>query len=304
MKHKKPLLVLIGILMLLFQFTMQAQVWAPVGATWHYTQETINPNLISYKTIESLSDTTINGIQCKKMIEVERYIDTVDVVYHYVYSENDSVFFYAANNFQLLYDFGALPGDTIILDYFITFNGSPLKMIIDSLGSININNENRIVQHITCGDGIVVEFGKHVIVGIGSTSFMFPTYDLSINGPLRCYEDSTLGLFINPFYPNSTWNHQDCDQIITGIEEFESYDEIVAFPNPFNQTLNFHFNKCNLNFANRLQFKLYDSMGSIVKIGIIPKSKSINLSKLNSGFYNIHFLLNNKIIHKQKIIKL
>jgi hypothetical protein len=35
--------------------------WAPLGSIWHYTQVTLNPDLISYTTIESVSDTVING---------------------------------------------------------------------------------------------------------------------------------------------------------------------------------------------------------------------------------------------------
>ena len=60
-------------LFILITVTIQnyAQEFAPVGAIWHFTQWTINPDLISFKTIESISDTTINGIQCRKMIEVE-----------------------------------------------------------------------------------------------------------------------------------------------------------------------------------------------------------------------------------------
>jgi hypothetical protein len=52
-----------------------------------------------------------------------------------MYAENDSVRFFADENFHLLYDFGAMAGDTVVLDYFATHDGTPLKMIIDSTGT-------------------------------------------------------------------------------------------------------------------------------------------------------------------------
>ncbi|HPI86307.1 MAG TPA: hypothetical protein PLR01_08025, partial [Bacteroidales bacterium] len=72
-----------------------AQGFAPTGAIWHNSQsDWINPDLITYKTIESVSDTIITGKSCKVLIEVERsYSDTAATFKHYMYSENDSVFF-------------------------------------------------------------------------------------------------------------------------------------------------------------------------------------------------------------------
>ena len=168
MKKLISIIVLISFSGLIF-----GQGFAPIGAIWHYSQGTINPDMTSFKTIESISDTIINGQLCRKMIEVERMFDTTSVNYHFMYSENDSVFFFGDNDFHLLYDFGANTGDTIILNAFQTYNGTPLEMIIDSTGEILVNNELRKIQYITCGDGIVIEFGRHVIENIGNTSFMF-----------------------------------------------------------------------------------------------------------------------------------
>lgn len=93
-----------------------SQNFAPSGAIWHYTQWTINPNVVSYKTIESVADTVINGISCKKLMEVERYFDTTQLRVHFMYSHLDRVYFFAQNEFHLLYDFGADAGDTVVLE--------------------------------------------------------------------------------------------------------------------------------------------------------------------------------------------
>lgn len=273
-----------------------AQEFAPIRSIWHYTQWTINPDLTSFKTIESNSDTTINGIQCRKMIEVERYLDTTNVIYHYMHSENDSVFFFAENDFHLLYDFGANTGDTIILDYFSTYDGTPLKMIIDSTGTIIVNDEERKIQYITCGDGIVIEFGHHVIDGIGNTSFMFPTLDGTMNGPLRCYQDSIIDLFLNPFHPNSGWNHQDCEEIITGIEETESIKTISVFPNPTKSSISIK------NIDRETAYKIFNINGKEIKQGVISESNEISIKELSKGIYFIE-LENENILTVKKIIK-
>jgi len=285
-------------LLILITVTMQnyAQEFAPVGAIWHYTQRTINPDLTSFKTIESISDTSINGIQCRKMIEVERYLDTTNVIYHYMYSENDSVFFFAENDFHLLYDFGANTGDTIILDYFSTYDGTPLKMIIDSTGTIMVNNQEREIQYIICGDGMVIEFGHHVIEGIGNTSFMFPTLDGSLDGPLRCYQDNNTDLFLNPFHPNYGWNHQDCEEIITGIEEIKSTENVSVFPNPTKNIISIK------NIDRETAYKIFNINGKIIIRGIISESNEINIKEFSKGIYFIE-LENENMLTVRKIIK-
>jgi hypothetical protein len=290
---KKTLFLLILITVSIQSF---AQEFAPIGANWHYTQGTINPDITTFKTIESISDTIINGTQCKKMIEVERYYDTTSVSYHYMYSENDSVFFYADNSFHLLYDFGANAGDTVILDYYTTSNGSPLLMIIDSVSIIMINNQSKKIQYITCGDGIVIEFGQHVIEGIGSTSFMFPTLDASIDGPLRCYQDNNCGLFLSSFHPNYGWNFQDCEEIITGINELNSLEGMTVYPNPTKGFISVE------NIHQETEFKITDMNGKILLKGIVSESNEINIENLSKGIYFIEFK-NENIMLVRKIVK-
>ncbi len=285
-------------ILILLAATLQSysRDFAPAGAIWHYTQGTINPDVTSFKTIESVSDTTINGVQCMKMIEVERYFDTTKVIYHYMYSENDSVFFFADSGFHLLYDFGADAGDTIILDYFSTYDGTPLKMIVDSVGTIMVNNLERKIQYITCGDGMVIEFGKQVIEGIGSTLFMFPVLDGSLDGPLRCYQDSTTGLFLNPFHPDYGWNHQDCKEIITGTEEIKNRETISVFPNPTEGVFSIK------NIDRETAYKIIDINGKVIKRGVIRKSKEINIGEFSKGIYFIE-LENESMLIVRKIIR-
>ncbi len=285
------------ILLILTAISIQAksQEFAPIGAKWHYDQGTFNPDLTTYQTIESISDTVINGIPCRKLMKISRMAGT-ETSYLYMYSVNDSVFFYAGNGFHLLYDFGAITGDTVTVGYFTTYDGSPLKMSIDSTDSIIINGQTRKLQYVSCGDGLVIEFGGIVIEGIGNAASMFPRIDLSLDGPLRCYEDSIIGFFINPYHSDNGWNFQDCEQIITGLAEQGITTEIIIHPNPATRFLEI----TNLDLP--AEFTFYDLQGRRQKHGTVVPLQSIDLEDLPAGLYFFQ-LRNSKLLITKKIIK-
>jgi len=276
---------------------ISAQEFAPVGSIWHYDEGTVSPEIITFQTIESVSDTSINGTPCRKMIRISRYSATPDTSYLYMYSVNDSVFFYIDNDFHLLYDFSATAGDTITLGYYTTQSGSPLLMVIDSTGIIDINGQIRTLQDVTCGDGISVEFGGIVIEGIGNINYMFPLLDNFVDGPLRCYQDSITGLFINPYHLENGWNFQDCDQIITGINQPELITELNVFPNPTTHSLTI------TNLDRPAGFQLIDIHGRTVKSGKVIPSQAINLDDLVNGIYFLE-VWNSMNVTIKKIIKI
>lgn len=266
------------VLFILSTITTNAQNFAPIGATWHYSYQTINPNLISFEKIESVSDTTINGILCKKL-----KANTSNEA-NYVYSKNDSVFVYKGNSFNLLYDFGANKGETITLgSYYKTYDGLPLKMTIDSVKTILVSGQQRKVQFVTCGDGMIIEFGGQVIQGIGNTNYMFPTLDFAPQGPLRCYQETNSSLFINPYYTYGNWNKTDCEQliVINNLPEKKTKNSISIFPNPTNNYLNIN----GIELSS--EYRIYDTTGRKVSQGVFLNSNTINIQTLENGIYYI-----------------
>jgi len=241
-----------------------SQGWAGIGSIWHYTRGTINPDLISYLTFESVADDTINGILCKRIIEIDPYWGDSTIKTHYMYSSNDSVFFFRDGDFHLLLYFGAVEGDTIELGWYKTGSGDPLLMIVDSTSTIEINGETRVIQYVECGDGLVIEYADEVIEGIGSTFYMFPTLDGEQYGPLRCYEDSVVGLFLSPFHPLHGWNFEDCDEIITGIAEMAIDQSLNTYPNPFTTSAAIEF---KLNGNSKVQISIFNTIGEMVYAG-------------------------------------
>ena len=292
---KKILTILITILSL----QGFSKGWAEVGAIWHYTQRTINPDITSYKTFESIAEDTVVGIPCKKIKVIDRHWGDTLVWHEYMYSENDSVFFYREGNFHLLYDFGAEAGDSILLPYFWTVNGdSTLLMIIDSTSTIDINGEIRKLQYITCGDGIVVEFGDKVIEGIGNTYFMFPTYDGEYFGPLRCYEDNIVGLFISPFHPNNGWNFEDCDQIITGIDEMDGNGGLAIYPNPaHSEVLISGFDENAIE-----EVSIFTATGQRV-LHLQGSDRRVDVSSLQQGMYVVEVVVGKRMIRQKLIVQ-
>jgi hypothetical protein len=283
-------------LIILTSITIQisAQEFAPIGAKWHYSQGTLNPELIAFKTIESISDTVIDEKNCKKLIQVSTYMPP-STPSLFLYSSNDSVFVYEEGSFHLLYDFGAVTGDTIELGY-LAYNGSPLKMIIDSTSTITINGQSKKLQYVTCGDGLVIEFGGKVIEGIGNTEYMFPRLDGNIDGPLRCYEDNILGLFLSPFHTNNGWDFQNCEQIITGINDLHVTETISIYPNPVKSS----FTLTNLDRVT--EFEIFDIHGRKVMKGIVNFTQVIKIENLPKGLYFLR-LQNSKLTRILKIEK-
>lgn len=283
------------IFIILFSANAFSQEFATIGTKWYYNQGDVMPSRHTYRLLESVSDTIINGTECKKITQNIESPVQYNLQTKFMYSSNDSVFFYAGGDFHLLYDFGANTGDTIILDYFGTMNGESLKMIIDSTGTIVINGTLRKIQYISCGDGTYIEFYGPVIEGIGSVYFMFPTYDMHTMGPLRCYEDHILGVFKNPFN-NGGWT-EACDYIYTtGINDI-SLSKIKLIPNP---VLN-SFKIANLKVYS--EYRITDLSGKLLMLGEVEPNQEINISSLSPGIYIFQLILDSERIER-KVIKI
>jgi hypothetical protein len=243
----------------------------------------------------------------------------VEISWLYMYSLNDSVLFYAGNGFHLLYDFGAITGDTITLGYYTTYDGSPLKMVIDSTGTMIINGETRKLQYVSCGDGMVIEFGGIVIEGIGNIGYMFSSFDPSLDGPLRCYEDSVIGLFINPYHSNNGWNFQDCEQVITGMSEPGLKTHMKIFPNPASNILHIEIPE-QLKTGNQnpsfnlstvfhrwhlVHLEIYNLFGKKMLSKEVVESEmevAVDVSLWPCGMYVVRLVYNGQIVGSEKVM--
>jgi hypothetical protein len=87
--------------------------FAPIGAKWHYSEEIFVsfPVKTIPRTIEVTGEALIGGRMCRKIEGIPPECTLPEPCF--VYSSHDSVFYWStfANQFCLLYDFGAMPGE-------------------------------------------------------------------------------------------------------------------------------------------------------------------------------------------------
>ena len=331
MKHKKTLIVLIGVFILFFQFAVQAQKyvpipsdlldyqhnhanektkiksWPPDSAEWYYEVQSLfgcYPCYISYQNSKIVGDTIILSKECKilQKYNASEICDNMGNITEFIYEENNKVYWYnrILEHFTLLYDFSAKSGDS----WEIFVNSCSLIVNIDSISSLFINNQDYRVQHVSDENHY---FTGDIIENIGHTTSMFPKDIYWVCQGVGCDSDFINGLrcyLINDIIVYKK-DENPCDttyQIFISIKE-NKCNSISFYPNPLRETLNIDIKNSGELYSDELYYNLFNSTGTMIKGGLLPKSKSLNLSGLKPGLYSIHLLLDNKIIHKQKIIK-
>ncbi len=279
-------------LFFLLPFICSSQDWAPTGAIWHYRQSTVNPYLKSYTTIESVGDTTINGQPCKVLSKMNHWNNNQEFLFmHY---DSNQVYYYDndSSRFCLLYDFNASAGDTFELGCFPSENGGAKKVMVDSVSSINVNGHVLKMQFYN-SPGIATEFTGWVIEKIGHQYSMFPTSDNDyFAAPLRCYEDSMVGKYINEhYYYYEDWNQQDCEQIIyTSIDEVANSNVFIS-PNPTHSLLQISLSNPSLHLQSIRLFGL--AANEVLSMRFQPNTQqaTLNTQHLPSGIYFCHIIL-------------
>ncbi|MFZ4402010.1 MAG: hypothetical protein ACOYO1_18415, partial [Bacteroidales bacterium] len=174
-----------------------SQDFAPVGATWHYSTGGFTSNIYYPVKLQSLKDTVIMGIPCRKTTATESFgFNNAN----YVYSSSNKVYLFDSHQQQFvkIYDFNLNTGDT--LSYKLSFLNTLDTVsgyIIDSIGSTVINGKALKVQYTHS----IMQFNPHYIMcgkmieGMGSDFFLFPQYinQDPLNSQLRCYSDTSIG---------------------------------------------------------------------------------------------------------------
>jgi hypothetical protein len=269
----------------------KAQSFAPVGATWYYQSGGFSSATYYPVKLESLKDTLIQGLSCRKL---NLGISNVTLVY----SDSDKVYLF--DNYQQLfvkiYDFSLQTGDT--LTYHLSFNGNYIDTsayIIDSTSVISINGKIKKLQFthflysFNAHHGTYYIGGK-IIADIGSCSFLLPQYsqaDPLIMG-LRCYSDSSFGYY-------NTGIVAKCDSVVTNVpEESNSQFAITVFPNPATNEIFF-----NITGLKNYYLFIYNTMGECIlqkdlnndvsRLDIADFKKGIYFYKLSDKFGKLFF---------------
>ena len=251
-------------------------------------------------------DTTINGIPCK-IIRVPDAPPNL-ISNWYAYETNNKVYSYGnyLQEFQKIYDFNAVPGDTIAIR---RYAGGPLtQYVIDSIGTINIDGFIRDIQYCKFTNNDLAPF--HIIEGAGMTRpvnplnlsprcafFFIDFYSCQsfVDGAdirLLCYKDEEISL---------SYATDDCEVLLPANDLAENQRvQVKIFPNPARDQLNIEFQ----NAGNGSAFNIKDATGKIVfQQEVTGNTAPVSIAGWASGMYFVEaFDENNRFGYQRFIV--
>jgi hypothetical protein len=292
------------IVILFAQLASAQQIFAPIGAKWHYSSSSQGaaPPDAAYWIYESEKDTIYNGISCQKIYtkKVDYLGDTIIGLPYFTYTSGDTVMYFNSyvNKFTPLYIFNVNVGDTLTFykpDNIDSSIDSTFRVIVDSITFISINSYS--LQRIHTSRIDFYEFKNHFTERIGGDVWLLPEYYTSIPerevGPLRCYSDNDIDI-------NFTSN--SCDyRVFVGLNENKVFNGIDVYPNPSGNDY------IKVVYKNKSPDKIYlfDLFGKAKEISFKHDENtsnviSIDITLLNSGTYflKIQFYNGESVVRK------
>ena len=253
-------------LMLFAGTSLIAQSFAPVGATWHYSERFAFSGAVDYIRFTAEMDTMVNNQLCSKITKRHKLLNGRPQT-EFLFSRNDTVFFLDTtfNEFQILYDFNAGPGDSWDIKV-VTWENEidTFSIRVDSTSMVNINGTMLKAMHVSylMFDGYLPEtYNSTIIEKIGVITYMFnwnviaPLVDANWTDGLRCYEDQDLGMY-------STGIADSCEYTTLAIDDSEQTNIATKiFPNPNDGHF---FLSGSFGIAEEKTLSVYNSMGQVI----------------------------------------
>jgi hypothetical protein len=257
----------------IFYFASFSQIeFAPIGAEWYFSRnEGTMPPDEGFTVYKVAKDTIIEGKSTRVIRKTYHHANGVTVTNagnEYLYEVDKKVYCWKNQNFYLLYNFNAQPGESWKvygednIGDFCNYDSLGV-VVVDSVKTLKINGYNLKALYTSPGKGSNWGFNGVVLEHIGCVTHIFPqarecAVDIPYeNGPLRCYEDSVFGKYKSYYWDKANY---ECDKLFyyTSISDDEYYP-LNIFPNPVNDYLsiqgldisnknkNFHIEILNLN---------------------------------------------------------
>ncbi|MFA9392377.1 MAG: T9SS type A sorting domain-containing protein [Prolixibacteraceae bacterium] len=281
----------------LFHFESVAQEFAPVGASWYYSEWQFDgmPILENFLHIECEKDTLYEGQLCKKLVKNRRIWCNDRPETEYIFTRNDTVFFFDPNysEFQVLYDFNAERGDgwDIKLVNYANEDPDTVHIVVDSTDIFVVNELSLkrlfVTYTINYAQGkFEPKYSSTIVEYIGDTDYLFNylpfsamTCDANGSGGLRCYSDSLIGEY-------STHIANSCDEIVLWSSNEEYRDDlglrISVLPSG---------NSLMLNQAGSVanQFKIFSINGKLLNWGVVI-DRTIDIHQLSNGIFVLQLI--------------
>lgn len=281
----------------------QTTEFAPVGAKWWYNQTQAFEPQNSYWIYESEKDTIHDGKIFRKILRSE-ISSTDETLYDadpvFLYQEDEKLYItYDVTDTTLEYfDFTAEPGDTIRTIALYDINEYAIS-IVDSIKTVNLSGIDFKAYYLhdaELSDRYLFNFTSVFYETIGSAAYFFPQsgiVDPPEGGPLRCYEDDSIGLI-------KYTDAETCEYIVS-TDEYIS-PSFNVFPNPVSDKMylygigdeDVYFVFSDITGKHILINFEYTNSGNVVA----------DVSAISPGVYFVTMYSENRIIGTQKICKL
>ena len=275
-------------LVLLQSLITNAQVWAPLGATWYY--DWVEMAVDGYAQIRYVNDSMVGGKLCKTLQVEQHTFNWITQTFthavigqEYTYLENNIVYYYRYGQFYKLYDFNSGAGSYWIVAGWDQNNpcDSLGSIVVDSTGSIIINSFPLKYLRVSPGPYSEWEFMDKIIERIGSLGYMFPgpncVVDIHGPGELRCYYDDSFGLYQRSGFP------PNCDYIVGMNDISKENNWLKIYPVPAPTVITVEINK---PIKGKIMIVISDTEGNIIRnIESAETKLAINIEDLPSGMY-------------------
>lgn len=280
-------------------FFTYCQDFAPVGSIWHYTNyETSAPYPLGYLKIECLGDTVILGKTCRhlKKTKVQSNGVSVSEKDEFIYNSGDTVFIYVPDdNFYILYNFNAQPGDTWTTSAYDMYDDIYVESthLVDSIATTIINGQSLKQLFVRTTEGYLTFWQKYgsnqdlalITEKIGDSGYMFPQnyglWDIDLRIDLRCYSDSAFGEYNSGIV-------EDCEMLVSDTKEILEDNKIEVFPNPANDEVRVSWNTSMLEIDSIL--RITNLQGKVVKFLLLTTPngiETISLTDIPAGSYYV-----------------
>lgn len=274
--------------------------WAPEGATWHFSYGEVCFN--GYNMTEVQGDSIVGGQQCK-VFKTHIYGYTCGGSYasfmledEFTYADNDRVYHWTGDSFEILYDFLLVPGDIYVVGAY-----SPCEegdsLLVAETGVLNINGvalryyDVQLLNNFFGGS----MYGR-IVERIGPIeSYLFPLphclFDIMQSGPFRCYQDAEFGVYSSNVFPN-------CDYL--GMNDISSTPKMSSYPNPTSSNLNIQ-----LPTTDAWTVRVFNANGQLVSMENVNQSNFIqlNIQNLNTGLHTVQAMNSAGKVYSEVVVK-
>ncbi|MCL2328642.1 MAG: T9SS type A sorting domain-containing protein [Bacteroidetes bacterium] len=298
-----------------FCFAWQANAqteFAPIGAEWHYNYY---GNYGYFDYIVSEKDTIVEGNNCRVLKQYFTNSNIANETY-IIKQEQNKVYHYYYDQFNLLFDFDAKVGDTVEFTFMYKEYGNELSKdsvvtIRYSVESITINAKNlktfttKVLKEDTFLNNGLLPYTYVYTEKIGGNCILCSNYTFmpilsnAITAEdkfqfLRCYSDADFSFISNRWAETSL----PCNYSYATSVDILQDKNLIMYPNPFNETV-FVF------ASNGGNIEIRDILGNIVHCSeVLTGINEISTSHFRKGIYVVKIQNKDNSVQIFKIVKL